>query len=304
MDFKKEILRLKKEKNAAILVHNYQIPAIQDLSDFVGDSLELAIKARDVKSDLIVMCGVDFMAETVKILNSEKMVLIPSNNAKCPMAAQLNKSWIERGKKKYPDSEVVLYVNTTAESKAFADCCCTSANADRIVNAMEASTVLFGPDRNLAYYVAKRSKKKIVPIPTYGYCYVHRKILLKHVLKSKKEHPNAEIVVHPECNPDVQEAADVIASTSGMVNYCKKSDAKEFIIGTEVGLLYRLEKENPGKRFYPAYEEAVCIQQKDITAEKLYLALEKEQFEVNIQKDTSRKAARAIERMIEISRNS
>lgn len=300
MDYRHEILKLKEEKDALILAHNYQIGPIQDIADFVADSLGLAMKAQKVDNELIIMCGADFMAETTKILNPEKKVLIPSKDTRCPMALMLTKDWILKAKKKYPDAAVVLYVNSSAEAKAYADSCCTSANADKVVNSMKQKTVIFGPDRNLAYYVKQRSKKTIIPVPAMSYCYVHKQIRLKDVKKAKDEHPLAEVVVHPECNPDVQKTADKIASTSGMLKYCKESKSNEFIIGTEIGLLHRLERENPGKIFYPACDEAICIQQKDITMEKLYLSLKLGQFEIEIPKEMTERAASSINRMLEI----
>lgn len=303
LKYMEKIRRLKEEKNATILAHNYQIPEIQDLGDFVGDSLGLAMEATGVDSELVVMCGVDFMAETVKILNPEKRVLIPSLRANCPMARQLSRRWLDKGRERYPDAGIVLYVNTSAEEKAFADSCCTSANAAKVVNALDSATVLFGPDRNLAYYVNKRTDKTIVPIPPDGHCYVHRKILGEYVERAREEHPDAEIIVHPECNPEVQDMADGIESTSGMLRRARSSDRGEFIIGTEVGLLYRLRKENPGKKFWPACDKGVCYNQKSISLENLMEALEGEQFEVSIPDDISGEAVRAIDRMLEIGRD-
>ena len=301
MDWISEINKLRKEKNAIILAHNYQIPDIQDLGDFSGDSLELARKATETDADMIVMCGVDFMAETAKILNPEKKVLIPSMQSNCPMAGMLSRQELLEAKAQHPEAEVVLYVNSSADCKALADCCCTSANADKVVNAMESDVVIFGPDRNLAEYVMKRTEKKVIPVPEKGHCYSHTQITLEEVQKTMKAHPDAELVVHPECFPEVQDIANAIASTSGMVRYCKGSSAKEFIIGTECGMLHRLEKENPDKKFYPAFDEAICLQMKEITLEKLYNSLKNDQFEVKIPEDISEKAIKAINRMLELT---
>ena len=295
-------MRLKKEKNALVLSHNYQIPEVQDAGDFVGDSLELALKAKEIAGDyeIIVMCGVDFMAETVKILSPEKKVLLPDLNAKCPMAAQLKKETLIEMKEKYPDAEVVLYVNTTAEAKALADICCTSANAEKVVNAAHGDVVLFGPDKNLAYFVQKRTGKKVVPVPEDGFCYTHRMFTANEIEALKKERPNAEVVAHPECLPEVQEIADRVASTSHMLKYCSESSAKEFIIATEEGLLYRLGKENPGKKFYLGCTDAVCLQQKEISMQDLYESLRDEKFEINLGREVMRDARNAIEKMLEL----
>lgn len=300
MDYRKEILRLKKEKNAIILAHNYQAAEIQGIADFVGDSLGLAKRARSAENRLIVLCGVDFMAETAKLLNPEKKVIIPARDAICPMAAQLEKGRLADAKKKHPEARVVLYVNSSAEAKALADCCCTSANAAEVVNAMDSETVIFGPDRNLGLYVQKRTGKKIVHVPENGCCYVHRKFSLQQILDAKRLHPDAKVLAHPECSIDVQDAADAVLSTGGMLEYAKKSSAGEFIIATETGMLHALERQNPGKKFYPACSEAVCVQQKKITLEKLYLALRDERFEVAVPAGISEKALGAIECMFGI----
>ncbi|MCK4475876.1 MAG: quinolinate synthase NadA [Methanophagales archaeon] len=297
------IERLKREKNAIILAHNYQRAEVQDIAEFVGDSLDLARKAMDTTSDTIIFCGVDFMAETAAILNPDKKVVIPDKGAICPMAQQLPAGDLLAAKRAHPDAEVVLYVNTLAESKALADCICTSANAQEIVNAMDTSTILFGPDCNLAYHAQKTTSKKIVPVPEYGLCPSHHQIVMADLIKAKEAHPRAKIVVHPECIPEVQDRADYIASTSGMVKICNEVEAgDEFLIGTEVGLLHRLKKEAPKKKFYPISTTAVCPQMKMHTLEKIEEALEKEKPEVVIEKEIMEKARKAIERMLEISK--
>ena len=296
-----EIEKLKFDKNIAIMAHNYQISAIQDIADFVGDSLELAKKSREFEQKTILVCGADFMAETAKILNPKKTVLNPREDNICPMAEMLDKNLILNAKKQYPKASVVLYVNSTAEAKALADCCCTSANADKIVNKMKSDEILFGPDKNLAWFVSRRSKKKIIPIPANGYCYVHRQITLEHVNEAKKLYPLAKLIAHPECNPEVQDAADAIASTTGMINYAEMSKNAEFIIATEVGMVYRLNKELPNKKFYPVSENMICIQQKKIGLNDVKLALDKERYEVKIPAATLKNAAKSIEKMIELS---
>jgi quinolinate synthase len=295
------IERLKRRKNAVILAHNYQRAEVQDIAEFVGDSLELARKAMETTSDIIIFCGVDFMAETAAILNPDKKVIIPDVGAICPMAQQLFPRDLREAKQGYPDAEVVLYVNTLAESKALADCICTSANAQEIVQAMNSLTILFGPDHNLAYYAQKATSKKIIPVPEYGLCPSHHQIVLEDVIHAKEAHPKAKIVVHPECIPEVQDCADYIASTSGMVRICKEVEEEEFLIGTEIGLLHRLNKEVPRKKFYPISTTAVCPQMKVHTLRKIEEALEKEKPEVVIGKEIMVKARKAIERMLEIS---
>jgi len=296
-----KIEKLKRKKNAIILAHNYQRAEVQDIAEFCGDSLELARKAMETTSDIIIFCGVDFMAETAAILNPDKKVIIPDVGAICPMAQQLFADDLLVAKRECPDAEVVLYVNTLAESKALADCICTSANAQEIVKAMDASTILFGPDHNLAYHAQKATSKKIIPVPEYGLCPSHHQIALEDLIKAKEAHPGAKIIVHPECIPEVQDNADYIASTSGMVRIGKEVGDAEFLIGTEVGLLHRLEKEAPGKKFYPLSTTAVCPQMKMHTLEKIEVALENEKPEVVVPDEIVERARRAIDRMLEIS---
>lgn len=294
------IRRLKQRKNAIILAHNYQRAEVQDIADFVGDSLELAKKATATNVDIILFCGVDFMAETAAILNPDKKVIIPDGGATCPMASQLCSEEIKKAKEENPHAEVVLYVNTLAESKAFADCICTSANAPEIIEMMDASTILFGPDYNLAYYAQKRTSKQIIPIPLsrHGLCPTHHQIAIEDLITAKNKYRGAKIVVHPECVPEVQDHADYIASTSGMVRICQEIDSSKFFIGTEVGLLHRLKKEVPGKSFYPISNTAVCPQMKMHTLAKIEKALETEKPEVVVQEEIVEKARRAIDRML------
>ncbi|OFV68357.1 MAG: Quinolinate synthetase A [Candidatus Syntrophoarchaeum caldarius] len=302
MQIIESIANLKEEKNAIILAHNYVRGELQDIADVVGDSLELARSASATDASVIVFCGVDFMAETASILNPDKKVLIPDIGSICPMAQMLMVEDLIEAKKAHPDAKVVLYVNTLAEAKVHADCICTSANADRIVNAMESDTILFGPDINLGNYVRKHTDKKIIPVPAYGLCPTHHQITLSDLIKAKKAHPGAEVVVHPECVEEVQDMADQIASTSGMVKYCKHSDADEFLIGTEVGLIYRMKKEMPDKKFYPVSESAVCPQMKMHTLEKVERALREEIFEVKVPEMIQKEAIKPIMRMLDLSK--
>jgi quinolinate synthase len=295
------IEELKRKKNAIILAHNYERAEVQDIAEFVGDSLELARRAMDTTADIIIFCGVDFMAETAAILNPRKKVILPDVCAICPMAQQLPRDVLLKAKEAHPDADVVLYVNTLAESKALADCICTSANAQEIVRAMDASTILFGPDHNLAYYAQKGTSKTIIPVPEHGNCPSHHQITLEDLLKAREAHPRAKIMVHPECIPKVQDRADYIASTSGMVRISKEVEHDEFLIGTEIGLLHRLDKEAPEKRFYPISTTAVCPQMKMCTLAKIEAALEFEQPEVVLPPDIIEEARKPIERMLALS---
>ncbi len=293
-----EILRLKKEKNVIILAHNYQIAEIQDIADFVGDSLELAFAAQKTDANLIIFCGVDFMAEIAKIVNPAKKVLWPNKKANCPMAAMLKVEDIIEAKRKYPNAKVVLYVNCSAESKELADCCCTSANAVKIVNEMDSDIVLFGPDKNLAEYVAEQTGKKIIPIPANGFCSTHQFITKVEIEIMKEKYPNAKVIAHPECTKEVRDAADYIASTSGMIRVAKESDAKEFIVATENGLLHRLRKDIPNKKFYPASETAICGAMKQVKLEDVYNSLKNMEFEVKLNEELVKKAFKPLDCML------
>lgn len=293
-----KINALKESKNAVILAHNYQIGEVQDTADFVGDSLELSRKAAETDADVIVFCGVHFMAETAKILSPKKTVLLPDMDAGCPMADMINGEQVKKFKAEYPGRPVVAYVNTTAEVKAEVDICCTSANAVKVVQSMDADEILFVPDKCLADFVAQRTDKKIIAYP--GYCAVHYMIFPEDIARRRAEHPNAVVIAHPECTRAVVEMADEALSTSGMLRFVRESPAKEFIMATEVGILHRLRKENPDKEFYPPTEHTVCRNMKKITLEKVLAALEKDQFPIELADDVIERASGAIRRMIEI----
>ena len=297
-----EILKLKRKKKAVILAHNYQRPEIQDIADYVGDSIELSKRAKEEKdAEIIVFSAVDFMAESAAILNPNKKVLLPTQGARCPMAQMLRADEVRRWKKKYPSVPVLLYVNTLAEVKAECDICCTSANAVKVVNALDSDTVLFGPDHNLALYIQKRTNKTIIPMPERGFCPTHVLFQKGDIQLLKEEHPDAVVILHPECTPEVHEVADYIGSTSQMCRYAKELPAKKFIIGTEGGLLYRLKKENPDKEFILAYDGAICPNMKLNTLERIYLALKEERYLVNVSKPVAKKARKALERMFSIT---
>ncbi|MGD6850853.1 MAG: quinolinate synthase NadA [Candidatus Bathyarchaeia archaeon] len=301
MDLTQQIQKLKKEKQAIILAHNYQRPEIQDIADYVGDSIELSRKAMAEKdAKLIVFCAVDFMAESAAILNPTKKVLLPSTSARCPMAQMLTVDEIKRAKAKYPKAPVVLYVNTLAACKAEADVCCTSANAVEVVKSLKEDTVLFGPDSNLAQYVAEKTGKNVVPIPATGFCPTHILFQPEDVEVLKMQHPKAVVLVHPECSREMRQVADCIGSTSKICKYAKESEAKEFIVATEEGILHRLEKENPSKKFYVAYACAICPNMKLTTLDKLYESLKEEKHVIVVPEATAKKARAALERMFEV----
>lgn len=294
-----EIKKLKKQRNAIILAHNYQREEIQDIADFVGDSLELSKKATQVQCDVIVFCGVHFMAETAAILNPDKTVLLPEIEAGCPMADTVNVRELKEWIKKYPNSPVISYVNTTAEVKSLSYACCTSANAPQIVKAVPFDSIIFVPDKNLADWVKKQVPEKEI-IPWNGFCPTHHMIKKDDVIRAKKVYPDALVVVHPECRPEVIELADHVASTSGMVRFAKSSQAKEFIIGTEIGLLYRLRKENPDKKFYPLKTNMICPNMKITTLESVLRALKENKYIIQVPEDIRLKAYEAVQRMFNL----
>jgi len=294
-----DIYRLKKQKKAIILAHTYQRAEVQDIADYVGDSIELSRKATEENdAEIIVFSAVDFMAESAAILNPEKRVLLPSVGARCPMAQMLPAEEVKLWKRRYPKAPVVLYVNTLAEAKAQADVCCTSANAVKVIGALEADTVLFGPDHNLAWHVQQKTGKTIVPIPRKGFCPTHLLFLKEDIYLTKKQGSDALVAVHPECTPDVQSMADFVGSTSQICRYVKEVSGKKFIVGTEIGIIHRLKKDNPGKEFIPAYEGAVCPNMKLNTLERIYASLKEETHPVTVPNRLAKKARKALEKML------
>jgi len=294
-----KILELKKKRNAVILVHNYQLPEVQDVADLRGDSLELSRAAAKTKADVIVFCGVHFMAETASILCPNKKVIMPDIEAGCPMANMFNDEDLRNLKRKHPKAVSVGYVNTSAAVKAELDYCCTSSNAVTVVNYLkDKEEIIFVPDKYLADYVSERTGRKL--ITWHGYCPTHIKILPEDVKKEKKFHPGAQVIAHPECLPEVVAMADAALSTSQMCKFVKESSAKEFIVATEVGLIYRLKQDNPKKEFYPASERAVCPNMKRTTQEKVLWALEELKEEVRVSDDIRKRAKLAIDRMLAI----
>ncbi|MDP3732196.1 MAG: quinolinate synthase NadA [Candidatus Omnitrophota bacterium] len=309
-DIEKKINELKKKRHAVILAHNYQLPEVQDVADFHGDSLELSRMAAKTDAKVIVFCGVHFMAETASILCPQKLVIMPDLFAGCPMANMMTADQLVKLKKEHPRAVVVGYVNTSAEVKAELDICCTSTNAVAVANAIIKDSavggsafggreeIIFVPDKYLADFVEKSTGKKL--IKWNGYCPTHVKILPEDIKREKKFHPQAKVMVHPECIPQVVAMADAVLSTSKMCKYAKETEAKEFIVGTEVGLIYRLKKDNPAKEFYPASERAVCPNMKRTTQEKILWALEELKEEVRVPDEIRMRAKKAIDRMLEI----
>jgi quinolinate synthase len=297
-DLSSEILRLKKKRNAIILAHNYQIGPVQDVADVVGDSLELARAAARMEGDVIVFCGVDFMAETAAILSPEKVVLLPAEDACCPMAGMIAADELRLAKSRNPDAAVVCYVNSTAEVKAESDICCTSSNAVAVVQSLKEDRVIFVPDRNLALYAARFTEKEI--LPWEGFCFVHDRITAAQVQDARKRHPAAVVLVHPECRPEVIDVADKVASTSGIIRQVCESGKKEFIIGTEVGILHRLKKDCPDKTCYPLAESMICTNMKKTDLAMVRDALSTLRPRITVPEDTAALARRAIMRMLEI----
>jgi len=296
-----KINQLKQKRNAVILVHNYQRGEVQDIADYTGDSLGLSMQASRTKADLIVFCGVHFMAETAAIVNPRKAVVMPDPDAGCPMADMITAEQLISEKKKFPKATVVTYVNSTAAVKAESDICCTSANAVEVVRSLKDSNeILFVPDMYLGNYVSKQVPGKKF-IFWNGYCPSHVAILADDIRRLKKENPDAEVMVHPECTPDVVALADKVLSTEGMVSHAAKSGAKKFIVGTETGILHRLSKENPGKKFVAASGKAVCPNMKLTTIEKVLWSLEEAKHKVEVPEPVRKKAEKAIKRMLAIS---
>jgi len=296
-----DIMELKQKRQAVILAHNYQLGEIQDIADFVGDSLELSQNAAQTGARVIVFCGVHFMAETASILCPDKTVLLPDLNAGCPMANMITAEQLIAERKKYPGAAVVCYVNSTAAVKAESDVCCTSANAVRVVESVPGNDILFIPDQYLGHYVSTKTNKNIIFWP--GFCPTHTRILPEHIARLKHDYPQAKIVVHPECKPGVIAMADEVLSTGGMIRYARREDVHEMIVGTEIGIIHRLRKENPGKKFIPVSEQAVCPNMKLITLEKVLWALEEMAPEVKVPEDIRIKAKQTVDKMLAIGRS-
>lgn len=301
MDIVEKIKKLKEEKNAVILAHYYVEPEVQEIADYIGDSFYLSKIAVGLKEKTIVFCGVSFMGESAKILNPEKTVLMPDITADCAMAHMADAETIQKMRDTYEDLAVVCYINSTAELKQHSDVCVTSANAVKIVKALPNKNIFFIPDKNLARYVAEQVPEKHF-VFNKGFCPVHEKMQLEEVKKAKEAHPEAEVLTHPECPEAICRISDYLGSTSGIINYASKSEKKEFIICTENGVKFELEKENPNKSFYFTTTEPVCHDMKLVTLEKIAHVLETGENEVHVTEELREKSGKALERMLELAK--
>ena len=293
------IRRLRKERNAVILAHNYQLGEVQDIADFVGDSLELSQQATRTDAAVIIFCGVHFMAETASILSPDKLVLLPVKEAGCPMANMITAEHLRQMKTEHPGAVVVCYVNTTAEVKAESDVCCTSANGVQLVQKLGAEEIIFVPDQYLGHYISTQTGKEMMLWP--GYCPTHVRIQAADIHRVRKVYPRAEVMVHPECRPEVVALADFVYSTGGMIRHAKNTQTKETIVGTEIGIIHRLRKENPDKAFIPLSEQAVCPNMKLIGLENILWSLEEMSPEVKVPEHLRIKAKKAVDRMVEVN---
>jgi quinolinate synthase len=301
MNITDQIKKLKKEKNAVILAHNYELPEVHDIADFVGDSLGLSIAAAKTDADVIVFCGVHFMAETAKILSPQKTVLLPDKKAGCPMADMIDTKSLQALQEQHPHAITLCYVNTSADVKAHCDYCCTSSNALKMAQHILKShnEIIFIPDKYLAQYVSAQVGHKF--ITWEGFCPTHARLLPENILRVKALHPQAKVLAHPECKPEITVLADVVASTEKMCSYIQSSADIEFIITTEIGIIHRMKKENPGKVFYPASDKALCPNMKRINLDKILWSLQDMKHEITVPQNTIGKAKKAIERMLQIT---
>ena len=296
---KEKIIKLKEERDAVILAHNYQLAEVQDVADFVGDSLGLSRIAARTQAKVVVFCGVHFMAETAAIICPDKMVLLPEPAAGCPMADMITPEALREKKRRDPGLFVVCYVNSSAEVKAESDICCTSANAVKVVKSLDGvNHILFVPDQYLGHYVSKRAGKELIFWP--GYCPAHLRILPQDIIRLKRQYPASRTIVHPECRPEVIELADEVQSTGGICRSVKESQTEDFVIGTEIGIIHRLRRENPEKRFLPASEQAICPNMKLITLEKVLWSLEEMKYPMMVPEEIMRKAGSALNKMLTI----
>lgn len=301
MSIVEEIQSLEKEKNAVILAHYYANPEVQEIADYIGDSYYLSKLAQELKEQVIVLCGVSFMGESVKALNPDKVVLMPDLTADCPMAHMADAETIQNMREQYEDLAVVCYINSTAELKRYSDVCVTSANAVKIVKALPNKNIFFIPDRNLAHYVARMVPEKNF-VYNEGFCPTHERILMEEVRTQKEAHPDAKILSHPECREEILDISDYIGSTSGIIRYVCESVAKEFIICTEEGVSYKLEKENPDKKFYFPQTIPVCPNMKKNTLEKIARVLKDREGEVQVEEELRNDAVKPLEKMLELAR--
>ena len=292
-----QIVQLKQEKKALIIAHNYQRPEVQDIADFTGDSLALSRKAAATDAEVIVFCGVHFMAETAKILSPEKVVLLPDKEAGCPMADMITAEQLDEERAKHPGARVVCYVNSSASVKAGSDICCTSANAVQVVEAMDGDRpILFVPDQYLGHYVMRKTGRELQLWP--GYCPTHMKITVKDIDTRRALFPDARVLVHPECRPDVIDAADEALSTGGIIRYAGEYQGKTLIVGTETGILHRLKKENPDVKYVPVTDKSLCPNMKKIDLGKVLLSLQEMEPRIEVPEDIRQGALAAVEKML------
>jgi len=299
-DLVNKINKLKRERNAIILAHYYQIDEIQEIADYTGDSLGLSRKAAETDADVIVFCGVDFMAESAAILSPDKTVLLPERDAGCPMADMVTVDALRKKKQEYPEATVVCYVNSSAEVKAESDVCCTSSNAIDIINAIDNDQILFVPDQNLGHYVSQQTDKEI--ILWEGFCITHHRVKDDSIHRVRELHPDAEILVHPECRPEVVELADFVGSTAQILKYAKQSEVKKMIIGTEMGILYQLKQDSPDKQFYFLNQGLICQNMKKTALHHVAEALEEMKYQISVDEATRTKAKEALDKMLELSK--
>jgi len=298
-ELKNRILELKKKKNAVIVAHNYQIDEVQEIADVVGDSFALSKYCATGSAEVIVFCGVHFMAESAKILSPEKTVVLPEIDAGCPMADMVTAEGLREMKKRYPNAAVVCYINSTAEVKAESDVCCTSSNAIEVVRNIEEKDIIFVPDKNLGSFVAKQLPQKNI-ILWNGFCITHHKIKPDEVNRIKEEHPDALLLVHPECRPDIVEKADFAGSTKQIIDFATQSPHKKFIIGTEMGVLYTLKKNNPDKKFYLMSQGLICPNMKKTSLQSVYNALNDLKYKIEVDEQIRVKARKSLDRMLDI----
>jgi len=294
-----EIKRMKREKNAVIVAHNYQVDEVQELADVVGDSFKLSQYCASTNADVVVFCGVHFMAESAKILSPEKTVLLPEIDAGCPMADMVTPEALAEEKKKYPNATVVCYINTSAAVKAECDICCTSSNAVKVIRSIPNDEILFVPDKNLGSFVAKQVPDKKIHL-WQGFCITHHRVSREDAEKAKSVHPDALILAHPECRQEVLEMADFVGSTAQIIEFAKKSSHDKFLIATEMGILHQLKKDNPNKSFYLLSPGLVCPNMKKTKVESVYNALKYNRYEINIDKDVMERARKSLEAMLSV----
>ncbi len=300
MNYQEEILRLKAEKDAVILAHYYQRDEIQEIADYIGDSLYLAQVAKKLENKILVFCGVHFMAETAKILSPEKMVLLPDLDAGCPMADMVNHQALEDYKRENPEAKIICYVNSTAAVKALSDVCVTSTNAKKIAENFVGEKLLYVPDQNLGNYLNLQIPGLNMDLWP-GHCCIHNNLRVEQVTDLKTKYPEAEVIIHPEANPKVVEMADFVGSTKALLDYSTQSDAKEFIVGTERGILYAMRQQNPDKQFHLLSERLTCRTMKMTTIDKVYNVLNEEKNEIIVDLDTAKEAYKALDLMLELS---